>query len=44
VRTWGVQDNAVRAAVPLPGLSAGKHTLRISAVDPGAVVDRVTLP
>ena len=44
VRAWAVQDNAVRAVVPLPGLPAGKHTLRIRAVDPGVVIDRVSLP
>jgi hypothetical protein len=44
VRSNGVQDNYVRASVPLPALSAGKHTLTISAIDPGAVIDQVALP
>ncbi len=44
VRSLGVQDNFVRARVPLPGLAAGKHTLKVHAVDPGVVIDRVHLP
>ena len=44
VRSAGVQDNYVRASVPLTGLSTGNHTFKISAVDPGVVVDRVSLP
>jgi hypothetical protein len=43
-RSNAVQDNYVRATVPLPGLTAGKHLLKISAVDPGAVIDQVSLP
>jgi hypothetical protein len=43
-RLNAVQDNYVRATVPLPGLAAGKHVLQIRAVDPGAVIDRVSLP
>jgi hypothetical protein len=44
IRSRGVQDNYVRARAPLPGLTAGKHTFTIRAVDPGVVVDRVSLP
>jgi hypothetical protein len=44
VRTDAVQDNYVRARVPLPGLAAGTHIFRVRAVDPGAVIDRVSLP
>ena len=44
LRAQAVQDNSVRARVPLPDLAAGKHTFKISAVDPGIVVDRVSLP
>jgi hypothetical protein len=44
IRSNAVQDNYVRARVPMPELSAGKHVLKIRAVDPGAVVDRVALP
>ncbi len=43
-RREGIQNNYVRAAVPLPKLSVGKHVLKIRAVDPGAVIDRVCLP
>jgi hypothetical protein len=44
VRSDGVQNNSVRAQVPLPDLTAGKHVLKIRALDPGVVVDRVSLP
>ena len=44
IRSQGVQDNYVRARVPLPGLTAGKHTLTIRPLDPGVVVDRIALP
>jgi hypothetical protein len=44
VRSAGVQDNYTRARIPLPSLAAGKHTFTIRAVDPGAVIDRVSLP
>jgi hypothetical protein len=43
-RQNAVQDNYVRATVPLPGLASGKHMLKIRAVDPGVVIDRVALP
>jgi hypothetical protein len=43
-RNNGIQNNFVRAQVPLPKLSAGKHVLKIRAVDPGAVIDRICLP
>jgi len=44
IRSEAVQDNYVRARVPLPGLTAGKHTFEIRAMDPGAVVDGIWLP
>jgi Glycosyl hydrolase family 115/Gylcosyl hydrolase family 115 C-terminal domain len=43
-RMLAVQDNFVRLRVPLPKLAAGKHTFKIRAIDPGAVIDRVNLP
>ena len=43
-RRNGIQNNYVRASVPLIHLAAGKHVLKISAIDPGAVIDRVALP
>jgi hypothetical protein len=44
VRRFAVQDNYTRLRVPLPRLTAGKHTFKIRAVDPGAVLDRLSLP
>lgn len=44
VRSLGVQNNSVRARVPLPALTAGHHTFRIRAMDPGVVIDRLALP
>ena len=44
IRSMAVQDNFVRARVPLPALTAGKHTFKIRAMDPGAVVDGIYLP
>ena len=44
IRSFAVQNNYTRARIPLPGLTAGRHTLRIRAVDPGAVIDCVSLP
>lgn len=44
VRSAAVQNNYVRAQVPLRNLANGKHVLKIRAMDPGAVIDRVALP
>ena len=44
VRSFAVQNNYVRTRVPLPGLIAGRHTFKIRAVDPGAVIDQISLP
>lgn len=44
IRSFAVQNNYSRARIPLPGLDAGKHTLKIRAVDPGVVIDSVSLP
>jgi hypothetical protein len=44
VRNAAVQNNFVRLCVPLHHVTQGKHTFRISAVDPGPVADRVWLP
>jgi len=48
--TWGparrfiVLDNFARARVSLGALESGAHTFRMWAVDPGVVVDRISLP
>jgi len=44
LRAEAIQDNNVRARVPLLDIAAGKHTIRIAAVDPGVVIDKVCLP
>jgi hypothetical protein len=44
VRSVGVRDNRVNLHIPLVSLAAGKHTLKIRAVDPGAVIDEIILP
>ncbi|MGH8024201.1 MAG: hypothetical protein ACRED1_11500, partial [Limisphaerales bacterium] len=44
VRSNAVQDNYVRVRIPLPNLAAGHHTFSIRAMDPGAVIDCVSLP
>jgi hypothetical protein len=44
VRSSAVQNNYTRARLTLTALSAGKHTFKIHAVDPGVVIDRVSLP
>ena len=44
IRQAAVQSNSVRVILPLSDLSAGAHTFRIIAVDPGIVLDRVSLP
>ena len=43
-RREGIQNNYVRAQLPFPGLSTGHHVLKIRAVDPGIVIDRVSPP
>ena len=44
IRSSAVQNNSTRAVVPLVGISAGRHTLTIRALDPGVVIDRISLP
>jgi hypothetical protein len=44
IRQEGVQNNFVRARVTMPALSPGQHVLKIRAVDPGVVIDRIALP
>ena len=44
IRSMAVQDNYVRAHVSFPALAAGRHTFKIRAMDPGAVIDRIHLP
>jgi hypothetical protein len=44
IRSAAVQNNYVIAKVPLPDLSAGKHTLKIHAMDPGVVINAISSP
>ena len=44
VRISAVQNDYVRLQVPMPALSSGDHVFKIRAVDPGAVIDQVSLP
>ncbi len=44
IRQFAVQNNFTRARVSLANLAAGKHVFRIRAVDPGVVIDQVSLP
>lgn len=44
IRKFAVSDNLVRLRISLPALSAGKHTFKIQAVDPGVLIDRISLP
>ena len=44
IRSDAVQNNCARVRIPLPHLAKGRHTFVIRAVDPGAVIDRVSLP
>jgi len=44
IRSLAVQNNYSRSRIPLTGLTAGRHILKIRAVDPGVVIDRVSLP
>jgi hypothetical protein len=44
IRSDAVQNNYARVRIPLPHLAKGHHTFIIRAVDPGAVIDRVSLP
>ncbi|MGE5520848.1 MAG: glycosyl hydrolase 115 family protein [Candidatus Dadabacteria bacterium] len=43
-RNQGIRNNYVRAQVPFKNLLAGAHKLSIKAMDPGVVIDRVSLP
>ena len=44
IRVNAVQNNYARAVVNLPQLASGTHTLKIQALDPGVVIDRISLP
>ena len=44
IRSDAVQNNSVQLQIPLKDLSPGEHTLKISALDPGAVIDQISLP
>lgn len=41
-RNQGIRNNYVRAVINLPALEAGSHRLFIRAVDPGAVIDKIS--
>jgi hypothetical protein len=44
IRSSAVQNNYTDARISLPSLNAGSHTLKIHAVDPGVVIDTISLP
>jgi hypothetical protein len=44
VRSEAVQSNRVRAEIPVSALTPGRHLLRITAIDPGVVIDRISTP
>lgn len=44
IRSQAVQDNYVRARAAVSATTGGKHTLRVRAIDPGVVLDRIHLP
>ena len=44
IRRSAVQDNYTQAQIPLMNLTAGQHAFKIRAVDPGAVIDSISLP
>jgi hypothetical protein len=44
IREFAVCNNFVRTRIPLPALPVGKHVFKIQAVDPGVVIDRISLP
>ena len=43
-RRQAVLDNRQVLPVPIGGLSAGRHTLHVSALDPGVVLDQLEFP
>ena len=43
-RHQGIQNNYVRTELPLAKLSPGNHVLKVHAIDPGVVIDRIALP
>jgi hypothetical protein len=44
LRAEAIQSNCIQARVALPALSPAKHVFKIRAMDPGTVIDRVSLP
>lgn len=44
IRRSAVPNNYTDARISWHDLSAGRHTLEIHAVDPGAVIDAISLP
>ncbi|HUO07548.1 MAG TPA: glycosyl hydrolase 115 family protein [Phycisphaerae bacterium] len=44
IRSNAVQSNSVQLKIPLTNLPPGQHTLKISAIDPGPVIDQLSLP
>ncbi len=42
-RKMGVQNNYVQAQIKTVPLTAGNHVVKIRAIDPGIVIDKISL-